>query len=241
MRHWYSIQNTAEPAHAELLIYDTIGPSWSDDSAVTAKQFVQELQALPSSVTKISVRVNSPGGNPFDAVAIANALREQRTLKKRSVEMTIDGLAASAASIVIMAGSPIRIAKNALVMVHDPLSIGIGNSTDFRKIADDLDRVRDVIVATYRWNSSLSDEELRGLMRAETWMDADEAIAKGFATETTEAVTAQARFTASALSKFSIPDKHRRRAQSIFQPDHAAHVINPLDIYAARRAATVRS
>lgn len=185
MRSWYrfNVQATAAPEEVEILVYGDIGRSWWDDEAVEAKQFVEDLQALPDTVRAIRVRVNSVGGDVFEAVAIANALREQRTSKGRRVDVVIDGIAASAASIVIMAGETIQIAGNALVMIHNPFTLVIGNADELRKTADDLETVRAVIIATYRWHSPLSETELGTLMDAETWFDADAAVKHGFATE----------------------------------------------------------
>lgn len=170
-----------EVAHA--WIYGEIGESFFDTPTVRAKPFIDELLELADTVKSIIVHVNSGGGNVFEAVAIANALRAQRDENKRRVEVRIEGLAASAASIVSSAGSPIRIADNALVMVHNPSALTFGNAGDHREVAEALDKIRDVIVTTYRWTSSKSEAELIAMMGAETWMDADEAIANGFATE----------------------------------------------------------
>lgn len=183
--HWYRIQAKADEATADVYVFREIGQPWFGDSetTVTAEQFVKDLAALPAVVTKIRVHINSPGGDPFEATAIANALHEQRTSKGRSVEVIIEGLAASAATIISCAGSPVRITDNALMMIHDPWLFAIGNAADFRRTADELDKVRDVIIATYKWISPKSADELAAMMAATTWMNADEAIAAGFATE----------------------------------------------------------
>lgn len=225
MRHWYRIEaKTDDPSVAELFIYDDIGKSWWDDDTVTAVQFIHDLRALAAGVTTLNVRVNSLGGDPFDAFAIANALRDERMTKGRTVHVWIDGIAASAASVVIMAGDSIRIADNGLVMIHDPFTIGLGNATEFRKLADNLDTIRDSIVATYRWRSELSEEDLRQLMAEETWMDADEAIARGFATEKVEGVAATARFNGRALARLSVPEKYRTRARAVIPPAPARRI-----------------
>jgi ATP-dependent protease ClpP protease subunit len=210
-RTWYRIVAQADSDVAELFVFDSIGKSFWDDSTVTAKQFVADLAALPESVQTIRVRVNSPGGDVFDAVAIANALRAERTEKGRTVEMSIEGLAASAATIITMAGDPIRIVKNGLVMVHNPHGFVYGTAEDMRKIAGLLDKVRDTIVATYQWHSSLDAETLVALMDETTWMTAEEAIEKGFASELVEdAAQATAQFRPAALVPLGeIPAKHR--------------------------------
>lgn len=220
-RQWYRIENATDPAVADIHVIDIIG-DWLDDYfgfGVTAKAFVDELSKLPEAVKTIRVHVNSPGGDVFGAVNIANALRDQRMSKGRTVETLIEGLAASAASIVIMAGSRILIGDNAMVMVHNPWSIVLGESKDLRKTADDLDAIRGTILATYRWHSELSEEALGALMDAETWMGADEAIANGFATEKVEGLQAAASLDKQALAKLRIPDQYRERVAALVKPD----------------------
>jgi len=196
MRQWYQMRaKEADATVAEVLIYDFIG-DWIDGMfgfGVTAKSFMDELAALPESTKVIRVHVNSPGGDVFSAVAIANALRDQRVSKGRRVEMVVDGLAASAASLIIMAGDSIQMADNGLVMVHDAWTVKQGNAKDLRAEADRLDQLRDAaIVPTYQWHVKLSAPAILELMAKETWMNADEAIALGFATEKVEGLRAAA-------------------------------------------------
>lgn len=217
-RQWFRFQNSADdPSVSEIFIYDDIGESYWNDNAVSAKSFLDELKAVPASVSKIVVRVNSLGGSCFDAAAIANALRDQAA-KGRTVETCIDGIAASAASVVIMAGSVIRIADNALVMVHNPYTIALGNADEMRKMADSLDAIRNTIVATYKWHSSLSDDELIALMDAETWMDADQAIANGFATDKVEGLKAVASIDPRHAAKLAVPEKFQARVEALLKP-----------------------
>jgi ATP-dependent protease ClpP protease subunit len=222
-RQWYRFSNSSsDHSVAELTIYDDIGRSYWNDDAVSAKSFNDDLKRLAQSVTKIICRVNSLGGDVFEAVAIANALREQSTSKGRTVETVVDGIAASAASIVIMAGSVIRVADNAIVMIHNPWTLAIGNSAEMRKTADALDAVRASILATYKWHSQLTDDELVALMDAETWMDADMAIANGFATEKVEGLKAAALLEPRALAKLTVPEKYRARVESFVKPTDPA-------------------
>lgn len=211
---WYRFDNAAaNPRVIDINIIDYIG-GWGDEmfgDSVTAKTFVAELAKIPDTVKTIRLHINSPGGDVFSAVNIANALRDQRVSKNRSVEVIIEGLAASAASIVIMAGSTIRIADNALVMIHNPMTFSAGDSKDMRSTADELDKVRSVIIATYRWRSLLSEAQLGELMDATTWMDADEALTNGFATEKIKGMKAAATYNPEVLAKLDIPDRYRTR------------------------------
>lgn len=191
MRNWYHFEAKAA-TEAELNIYGDIGPAHDRDEAVSAQQFVADLRALPPTTRTIRVRINSLGGNVFEATAIANALRAERTERGRQIETIIDGVAASAASLVICAGQPRRIAESGLVMIHDPHGVFLGSAAELRQFADTLDSIRDAMVTTYRWVSPKSADELRAMMAATTWLDADEAIAAGFATDKVKAVTATA-------------------------------------------------
>jgi ATP-dependent protease ClpP protease subunit len=224
MKQWYRMQAPVEdPTVAEIHIIDFIG-DWVDDyldrmygerSSVTARAFVEQLAQLPATVKSLRVHINSPGGDVFAALNIANALREQQMSKGRTVVTIVDGLAASAASIILMAGSVIQVADNALVMVHNPWSYAIGSATDMRKVADELDIVRNTIVATYQWHSSLTPEAIMALLDAETWMDADQAIANGFATEKVAGLKAAASLDGRVLAKLSVPDQFKARVASL--------------------------
>lgn len=217
-RAWYRFQNLAtDPTIVELLIFDDIGKSWWNDNAVSAQAFMDDLKALSPAVTTIIVRVNSLGGDAFDAIAIANALRDQSRAKGRTVETVVEGIAASAASIVIMAGSTIRMSDNALLMVHNASSFEVGNKQALRKMADALDTIDGAIVATYQWHSQLTPEALASLMDAETWMNADEAIANGLATVKIAGLKAAASINPRALSHVTIPEQYRDRVQALIQ------------------------
>lgn len=218
-RQWYRIQNAADPAISEIFIYGDIGKSWYDDEAVSAAQFINELKALPEAVKTVRVRVNSLGGNVFEGIAIANALRDQRLTKGRTVETIVDGIAASIASVVVQAGSRIAMADNALMFLHEPWGFAIGNAKALRKVADDYDTVRGSIVATYRWNSKLSADEIVALLEAETWLEPDDAIEKGFATEKVEGLQVAARLDRTGTAaKLAVPEKYQSRVDALLKP-----------------------
>lgn len=226
-RQWYRIENaTSNPTIAEIHIVDVIG-SWDDDwfarnfgyeMGVTARAFIEDLAKLPEAVKTIHLHINSPGGDVQGGVNIANALREQQLSKGRTVETYIDGLAASIASVIAMAGSKVVIGDNALMMIHNPWTIGIGDSAEMRKTADILDTIRGQIINTYKWHSSLDADAIIALMNAETWMDADQAIANGFATEKVEGLKVAASINPNAAAKLKVPDQYRDRVQAFLQP-----------------------
>ena len=218
-RDWYRITNAADGKAADLYVYDSIGKSWWDDQTVTAKQFVADLAALPESVETIRVHVNSPGGDVFDAVAIANALRNH----KATVEMSIEGLAASAATIITSAGDTVRMARNSLLMIHNPHGFVMGPAGDMRKTADLLDKVRASIVATYQWRSKLGAEDLIALMDATTWMDGEQALANGFVTEIVDDVKAETVFRPAAIAHLGeVPEKHRPLVRALVRAEKPA-------------------
>lgn len=230
-RQWFRFDNAAgDSSVAEIHIIDFIG-DWIDDLykrngfldlGLTARDFVEQLAKLPENVTAIHVHINSPGGDVMAGVNIANALREQAS-KGRTVETFVDGIAASIASVIAMAGSKVHVADNALIMAHNPWSGCLGEAKDMRKCAEILDTVRAQIIATYKWHSALSDDEIIAIMDAETWMTADEAIEKGFATDKIEGLKAAASIDPRALKALKVPDQFRARVEAfIAKPEQPA-------------------
>lgn len=224
---WFSFRNSADDASVvDIHIVDVIG-GWDDDwiarnfgydMGVTARAFIEQLAGLSSSVKAIKLHINSPGGDVQGGINIANALRDQQVSKGRRVVTYIDGMAASIASVIAMAGQEIHISDNALVMVHNPWSWVVGNAGEMRKTADILDTMRAQAIATYQWHSSLDADALAALMDAETWMNADEAIAKGFATHKVEGLKAAALFEAKSLGALKVPEQYRARVLDFVKP-----------------------
>jgi ATP-dependent protease ClpP protease subunit len=182
MASWYAIR--ARGTGAEVVIYDEIGAH-----GVSAKGFLAELGALPEGAP-IDLRLNSPGGSVFDAVAIHNAIRRH----EGTVTVWIDGIAASAASYVAMAGDEIVMPENAFLMIHDPAGLVMGTAEDMRAMAEALDKVGDSLAAGYAAKSGRAADEIAALMAAETWLDATEALALGFADRIAEPVRIAASF-----------------------------------------------
>jgi len=182
MKSWYTIR--ARASGAEVLIYDEIGAY-----GVSAKGFLAELGALPDGVP-IDLRLNSPGGSVFDAVAIFNAL----TRHAGTITVWIDGIAASAASYVAMAGDEIVMPENAFLMIHDPSGIVMGTATDMREMAATMDKIAGSMIRGYAARSGRSEDEIATLMSAETWFDAKDALDLGLATRMAEPVRIAASF-----------------------------------------------
>lgn len=187
MASWYAIRARGrgrEDARAEVAIYDEIGAY-----GVSAKGFLAELGALPEG-TPVDLRLNSPGGSVFDAVAIHNAIQRHAGI----VTVWIDGIAASAASYVAMAGDEIVMPENAFLMIHDPAGLVMGTAEDMRAMAEALDKVKGSLVSGYAAKSGRTPEEVSALMAAETWFDASDAVAQGFADRLIEPVRIAAAF-----------------------------------------------
>jgi ATP-dependent protease ClpP protease subunit len=186
---------------AELMIYDMIG-GWD---GVTAKRVADDLKSL-GRVDVINVRLNSFGGEVFEGYAIYNQLKRHPA----RVEVDIDGAACSIASIIACAGDTVRMARNAMYMIHDPAGAAFGSSKDMRKTADLLDQVREQLVETYVQRTGLSAAAVSDYMSAETWFKAAEAAELGFVNQ----VTDELKLAASAdLERFhNVPAWARQRA-----------------------------
>ena len=182
MNTWYTIR--ARASGAEVLIYDEIGAY-----GVSAKGFLAELGALPDEAA-IDLRLNSPGGSVFDAVAIHNALSRH----SGPVTVWIDGIAASAASYIAMAGDQIVMPENAFLMIHDPSGAVMGTAADMRDMAGTLDKIAASMLRGYAAKSGKPEDEIAALMAAETWLTAAEALAIGLATRMAEPVRIAASF-----------------------------------------------
>ena len=170
-RNGYQIK--AKKDKAEIMIYDDIGEGWV--GGTSSKTFIEDLNKLPD-VGTVNVRIHSEGGSVFEGHAIYNAIKR---LDAR-VEVDIDGLAASIASVIAMAGDEIRMADNGFMMIHDPWMVSAGTAAEFRDAADTMDKIRDVLLKTYVARTGGDEEKISDMMAAETWMNADEALEMGF-------------------------------------------------------------
>lgn len=169
---WYRVKNSGgRGVSAEVLIYDEIDPYWGTSSATFARDLAQiDAEA-------ITVRINSPGGDVYEGLAILNSLRGHRA----RITTVVDGLAASAASFIAMAGDEIVMGRNAEMMIHDARLWTGGNAGDLQKAAEYLDKVSENIASIYAERAGGTAEQWREIMRAETWFSADEAVAAGLA------------------------------------------------------------
>lgn len=218
MKKWLEVNLQAEDTVAEIRVFDIIGDwiddIWGFDGVLTAKAFTDELAKLPASVKTIRVRINSPGGDAFGGVTIANALRAERTMKKRKVETIVEGLAASAGSVIAMAGDPVVMADNAMMMVHLPWTVTVGNQLEHEAAIETLRGLRDSLVKTYQWHSDLEDAEIIALLEANngagSWLTADQAMTSGLADKKVEGLKAAASIDPRSLKvlKIQVPEEY---------------------------------
>lgn len=174
-------------ADAEIFIYGDISAEKYSDADTTAKLFVDDLKTFKGK--DLTLHVNSAGGDVFTALAIYNSLKNY----SGKTTIQIDGLAASAASIVAMAGDKIKMAENALMMIHPP-SVGLAgfyDAAELGKVSNSLNAVKDSIITTYETRTKKPRAELEKMVDAETWLTANDALAGNFIDEITGAVDAQ--------------------------------------------------
>ena len=184
----------AQGDSAEIMIYDAIGQGLF--GGLSAKAFVTDLKKLKD-VANITVNMNSPGGEVFDGTAIYNALLNHSA----NVEVHIDGMALSMASVIAMAGNKVVMAENAMMMIHDPSIAVSGNASNLRKAADTLEKTKAAIINAYVRKTGKQCEELSALMSVETWMSAEEALMHGFIDEISAPIEMAASFD---LSNFGL-------------------------------------
>lgn len=158
-----------------IYLYGTIGEDWWDDMAVTAGQFIRELNAFGGEA--VDIFVNSPGGNVFDGSAIYSAIQRY----PGRVTAHIDGLAASAASYCILSADEVLVSPSATMMIHNAWANACGNADALRDTADSLEKLDGTIAGIYRIKTGMGDAEVTAMMEAETWMTAEECVEKGFA------------------------------------------------------------
>lgn len=177
-RQFWSFQQSGEAR--KLFVLDEIAryESWWSDT-VTAKRFTSQLN---SGSGDVQVYIDSPGGDAFAGATMYSALKEYSTSGKGRVIVCIQGLAASAASLVAMAGDEVRISLTGTIMIHDPWSGVQGNADKLRATADILDEIREGQIRAYMGKSGLGYDDVLALIRGDgTYMNAKTAIEKGFA------------------------------------------------------------
>ena len=217
-KSWYAIKAASGPALPSVDIYDEIG-AWG----VRARDFISDLKNVIGDAPEFNLFISSPGGDVFEGLAIYNSLK----FSGKKINVIVMGIAASMASIVAMAGTTRTMPENAMLMVHNALSVGFSatDAEQHREMADLLDKIDNSLVGIYVTNSGQSEEAVRAVMRANTFMSAKEALDLGFITAISDPVRAQARFDLDL-----IPADVRDRFQAVARIEDR---LPPADIQAA--------
>jgi len=168
-KDWYSIEAKADADEAEILIYDVVG--WP---FIEASTFVRDLSAIKAKT--ITLRINSPGGDVFDGTAIFNALRAHPA----RIVTRIEGLAASIASVLALAGDEVQAYSNTIFMIHNSWTFAVGDQNVLREVADILEQLDGNILDAYYGKTQSGKRELKQMMNDETWFTAKEAKERGF-------------------------------------------------------------
>lgn len=229
---------------AEVLIYDAVGEDVFG-GGLSAESFIADLRAIDSDVA-LDVRINSPGGSVFDGLAIYNLL----SAHPADVTVWVDGVAASIASLIAMAGDSIRMPKNARLMIHRPMgpsAMAFGDAGTLREAATEnertaalLESVEDDLVGTYVDRTGQTEHQIREWMQAETWFNGPEAVAAGFADEVTnEAGRLAASFDLTMFQK--TPKELTRDGVAIFREATAENVRQLEQLGAAARQRRARA
>jgi ATP-dependent Clp protease protease subunit len=201
-----TIRFQARGNRGEIWLYEQIGASfWGD--GISAKSFQKELTGL-GKVTNIDLRINSPGGDVFDGFAIYNMLQQHPA----TVDVYVDGVAASIASIIAMAGDTVKMAKNSMMMIHNPQGVAIGDENEMDRVKALLAQVKGNLTNTYVDRTKNKAEQVNAWMDDETWFSAEAAVEHGFADTVISAQAVNACFD---LSPFrNIPQALRQRMQN---------------------------
>ncbi|EEQ8235797.1 Clp protease ClpP, partial [Escherichia coli] len=208
-KSWFRMQAGGQ-GEADIYIYDEIG-FWG----VTAKQFVSDMNAL-GDITHINLHINSPGGDVFEGIAIFNALKNHGA----AITVYVDGVAASMASLIAMAGDTVIMPENAFMMIHKPWGISGGDAEKMRTYAERLDKLESVMVPVYAQKTGKTTDEIAAMLADETWMSGAECLAHGFADQVTPAVKAMACIQSKRTEEFKkMPESIRNM---ITQPYNSA-------------------
>lgn len=176
MTNYFQMKATNNVAQIDIF-GDIVSEKWFDEET-SATSFRDALKEL-GDVSTINLSINSGGGSVFDGIAIYNMLKSH----KATVNVYIEGLAASIASVIAMSGDTITMRSGSMMMVHMPWTLSQGNAEEMRKTADTLEKTGDSIVDIYSERTGISSDDIRNIMNDETWLSAEEAVEQGWATK----------------------------------------------------------
>lgn len=177
MKNWYQIKAKSKSV-VDISIHDEIG-----FFGVSAGDFIKEIRSNMDAKV-INLSIHSPGGSALDGIAIFNALKGHPA----SVNAHVDGIAASAASFILMAGDHISMPEDSFIMIHNAFGMALGDSDDMRDMADVLDKIGSTMINIYHNRTNVPRETLAEMLSAETWLGAEEALELGFTDTIADAV-----------------------------------------------------
>lgn len=182
-RNYFSLVKSEN--EATINIYgDITSWAWEELGEVSAYNLSKQLEEL-TDVSQINVYINSYGGEVAEGLAIYNALKRHSA----KVKTVCDGFSCSIASVIFMAGDERVMNEASLLMIHNAWTCGAGNANELRKLAEDMDKITQASIEVYKANSSLTEEEIKEMMDAETWILPEEALEYGFATSVENGVS----------------------------------------------------
>lgn len=198
---YMTIKEEANNPVAEMQIDGEIVDEEYEDTDVSASGFRNALKQL-GDIKELNLHINSPGGSVFQGIAIYNMLKES----KAKVNVYVDGVAASIASVIAMAGDSIFMPSNSMMMIHNPYTYAVGNANELRKTADFLDKLTDASKQAYldKAGNKLTSDKIQQIMDDETWLSAQETVDLGLADE----VLAPVQVAASINNPFAKQFKH---------------------------------
>jgi len=176
----FEVLNKADNDEADMYLYGSIGSGWFAD--ISSKDVKAKLDNITAKI--INVRINSGGGDVFESIAIHNLLKNHRA----TINIHIDGYAASGASVIAMAGDKIIMPKNTMMMIHRAWTFAYGNAAELRKIANDLEKIDVAVTESYTSRFVGERSELEKLLDQETWLTAEECKALGFCDEVVDEI-----------------------------------------------------
>ena len=224
-----------ESAPAEILIYDQIGRDFWSGEGVVAKEFAQELAKIPAA-RKITVGINSPGGSVHEGLAIYNLLSARRN----QVTCRIDGLAASIASIIALAGSKLVMPASALLMIHDPSGMCMGTADEMREMATALEKHKEALVNVYEEKTKKPRAEIEQAMKDETWFTAADAKAFGLVDDVTAEVAASNTFDLSQFRRVPASLKNQTKPPAPNESGATTSIMNRTEMIALATALGIK-
>jgi len=222
----FTIENKGETT-AEIFIYGNIGDNPWDETSISEKKIVSELQKLPKTIKNINVRVNSGGGAVFSGVTIYELLKNHPA----KVTAYVEGVAASIASVIIMAADEIVMGEAAMLMLHKPLVAIYGNTIELEKMIDILDKIENQMISIYAKKTKKSRAELSKILADETWFTADQAIEMGLADRSMASTDESRYLAASIIEGGNFRNKPSVKSSNALAKDKLKELTNNVNVF----------